>query len=106
MAYRKKYVATTMSTQSSPIIPPAQLWFGSHEYLVTQATHFLQKVFCTNNGCTRCITCKQILEKQYHTIVWLYPEKSYTLEELSLIFSTISFALEPDQHFFFIIQKA
>ncbi len=48
----------------------------------------------------------QIREKQHHALMWLYPEKNYTIDQFEDLFSTLSFQLEPDEHFFFIIQKA
>ncbi len=98
------------STIKQPIdhsyLPPAQLFIGQHEHLVKNVQHYLQKVVCPNNGCLTCVTCRHIQEKQHHAIVWLYPEKQYTLAQLAIIFKTISFSLNPGQHFFFIIQKA
>jgi len=88
-------------------IPPAQLWLGSHIHLLEQLETYLQKIFCSAGGCRHCITCRQIGQKQHHALCWLYPEKSsYTLDEISIIGSTISYTLDSNSHFFFIIQKA
>jgi DNA polymerase-3 subunit delta' len=87
-------------------IPPAQLWFGPHDHLVAKAMEYVQAQFCKNNACGTCRICMKIREQQHHAISWLYPEKNYTLEELSTIFTTISFALNINEHYFFIIQKA
>lgn len=85
---------------------PAQLWIGNHGILEKQTHTMLQKLFCATKGCTACTTCKQITAHQYHTIHWLAPKKRYTLEQLDDIFETLSFALDHDQHHFFIIQHA
>jgi len=85
---------------------PAQLWIGPHNFLVQQATLLLQTIFCAKNGCTTCVTCKHIKEKQYHAIKWYYPEKQYTIEYIHDILTTISFKLNQTEHFFFVIQKA
>ncbi|GMU19525.1 MAG: hypothetical protein AMXMBFR12_07170 [Candidatus Babeliales bacterium] len=45
-------------------------------------------------------------EQQHESILWLSPEKQYAVEDLKVIFSTISFALEENHHYFFVIQKA
>jgi DNA polymerase III delta prime subunit len=87
-------------------IPPAQLWIGTHTHLCTTAIFFLQKQFCPHHACQICTTCRLIREHQYHSTIWLYPQKWYTLEQIAVIFETISFALAPDQQLFFIIQKA
>ncbi len=96
----------TKITQPHHNIPPAQLWLGPHDVLTNQAQTFLQTVFCANNGCATCTTCTQIAQHQHHAIMWLYPEKQYTIETLRGLFTTITFALSANQHFFFVIQKA
>jgi len=58
------------------------------------------------NGCLTCITCKQIKEHQHHGTLWLYPEKHYTKDQFDPVFKTISFALETNELFFIVIQKA
>jgi len=87
-------------------LPPAQLWIGQHQQTVTQIEQFLQKSLCKNSGCNTCITCMQIREKQHHAIMWLHPEKNYTVDQFDDVFNTLSYQLQSDEHFFFIIQKA
>ena len=48
----------------------------------------------------------QIRDKQHHAMMWLYPDKTYTIEQFDDLFATIAFRLEDNQLFFFIIQKA
>jgi DNA polymerase-3 subunit delta' len=48
----------------------------------------------------------QIKEKQHHALMWLHPEKNYTLDQFDDLFATLSLQLQPDELFFFIIQKA
>jgi len=48
----------------------------------------------------------QIREKQHHALMWLHPEKNYTIDQLEDLFTTLTFQREADEHFFFIIQKA
>lgn len=93
-------------THTNKPLPPAQLWIGSHTHLCTTATHFLQKQFCPHGECHTCTTCRLIRERQYHGTIWLYPQKWYTREQITIIFDTIAFSLAPDQQIFFIIQKA
>lgn len=87
-------------------IPPAQLFIGCHDQAMMKVEHFLQKIFCPHNGCGTCITCMQIREKQHYALMWLHPEKNYTIEQLDDLFSTLSLQLQPNELFFFIIQKA
>jgi len=48
----------------------------------------------------------QIREKQHHALMWLHPEKNYTIDQLDDLFTTLTYQLQPDEHFFFIIQKS
>lgn len=89
-----------------PTSSPAFLCIGSHDLLIEQTKKSLQKIMCQQDGCGWCITCRQIDDQQHHAMMWLTPDKSYTLAQLEPIAHTLSFALEPDQRFFFIIQKA
>lgn len=91
---------------SASVTTPAYLWVGNHDLLVEHAITFLQKQFCQNNGCMICMVCRQIGQQQYHNVIWLHPEKQYALDDLDVIFKTLSFALEEDQQFYFVIQKA
>ena len=86
-------------------LPPAQLLIGQHAQALEATEQLLQNMLCNNNSCNTCITCMQIREKQHHAIMWLHPEKNYTLEHLNGIFETLAFQLQPHELFFFIIQK-
>ena len=87
-------------------IPPTQLWLGNHETLQNKTQEFLQNTLCKNNACKTCATCRQIAQQQHHDVMWLHPEKNYTLDDLKPITQTISFALNENQQFFFILEKA
>jgi hypothetical protein len=93
-------------TYTPHTLPPAQLWIGSHDNALHEVEQFLQKMLCKNNGCNTCIACMQIREKQHHALMWLHPEKNYTIDQLEDLFATLTFQLQPDELFFFIIQKA
>jgi DNA polymerase-3 subunit delta' len=95
-----------MDTHHIQTLGPAQLWIGQHQHVVARIEHFLQTFFCKNNGCNTCIICLHIREKQHHAIMWLHPEKNYTVDQFEDVFNTLSYQLQPDEHFFFIIQKA
>lgn len=86
---------------------PAQLWLGDIPTLIKQVTIYLQQLFCLHNGCFSCIICKQIAQRQYHAVRWLIPEKShYTIEQSSQILKELSFMVEKECRFFFIIEQA
>jgi hypothetical protein len=88
-------------------IPPAQLWLGSPETLSQQVVKYLQTVWCRSQHCGICIICKQIQQQQHHAVTWLAPDKtSYTIDYINNMLSAIRFALNDNEHYFFIIQKA
>lgn len=97
---------------------PAYLYIGNEDVLLEQTIIQLQKFFCKTThpeelrmsrlegGCAICYVCRKVREQQHESVLWLCPEKQYAIDDLKVIFSTISFALDPDQHFFFVLQKA
>jgi DNA polymerase-3 subunit delta' len=87
-------------------IAQTQLWIGNHDLLSSEIITFLQHHFCSQNGCTICVTCRQIREKQFHNISWICPTNGYTLETLEIIQEQIAFLLDHDQSYFFILQRA
>jgi DNA polymerase III, delta subunit len=93
-------------TYTLQTVPLAQLLIGRHDQALKAVEFFLQSILCKNNNCNICKDCINIREKQHHALMWLHPEKNYTIEQLDDLFTTLSFQLQPDEHFFFIIQKA
>lgn len=87
-------------------LPPAQLFIGPSEQTVQMVKQLLQKILCQHNSCNICRICMQIREKQHHAIMWLHPQKSYTLDDLDDLFDKLAFQLQSNELFFFIIQKA
>src|SRR6266436_289671 len=98
---KSSFITNTIHT-----LPPAQLWIGQHTNALKEVESFLQTILCKNSSCNTCITCMQIREKQHHAIMWLHPEKNYTVDQFEDVFNILSYQLQPDEHFFFIIQKA
>ena len=86
-------------------LSPAYLWIGSPADLANKAVTFLQSALCPAQ-CGSCTNCTKIAKQQHHAAIWLMPEKQYTLDQLEVIFNTISFTLDDDQKCFFIIQHA
>lgn len=95
-----------MNVKEKISTPPSQIFVGTHDNLIAYTIKILQKQFCKKNGCLACIVCKQIEAKQHYSMLWLEPEKQYTREILTPIFNQISFSLEPEQAYFFVLQKA
>ncbi len=85
---------------------PAQLWIGLPSQVVHDVELYLQKVFCKYSGCSTCIICLQIRQRQYHGCMWFNPTGNYTLDTLKPFFSTISRSLMPNERFYFIFQNA
>lgn len=89
---------------------PASLFIGSPDTVLDQVTMLLQKKFCNatqeESPCSICPACAKVRQQQHESIIWLCPEKQYSLDDLKIIFSTIAFSLNPDQQFFFVLQKA
>jgi len=85
---------------------PLQLWFGYHHELLAHAQAFLQRILCPHQNCGTCMTCQNIRQQQHHAIMWLTPEKNYTIAQLQPIFETIALQLAPDEKFFFVIEHA
>jgi DNA polymerase-3 subunit delta' len=48
-----------------------------------------------------------IRQEQHHATLWIQPKNNtYTRQDLESIFHTLSFTLQPDEQFFFILQAA
>ncbi len=82
------------------------MWVGPQETITISVIEYLQKIFCNHNACSICIPCTQIKTQQHHSIQWFNPEKWYTLDQLKPLFSTLSYSLEPNAHYFFIVNDA
>lgn len=95
--------------QQSPSLnyfPPAQLIVGDPATTSLHAQQLCRKAWCSQHGCQRCYVCQQINEHQFHSLLWLRPERTYTLEQLEDIFAFITLARMPHEPFFFILEQA
>lgn len=88
---------------NNTITTQAQLWTGNPEHLEKQVVAHLQRQLCAHGGCAACTTCRQFTAKQHYRLLWIAPEKSYTLEELEPLFETIAFARDQKDPFFFVL---
>lgn len=87
-------------------IAPAQLFITSLAQAQDIVYNYLQAFFCPQNKCGACTTCQLIKDKQHHSVLWIEPEKRYTLDLLEPIVKKTELSLEPDQKYFFILTKA
>ncbi len=86
---------------------PALLYIGKPVATAAQATSTLQKGLCKQDSCHTCIDCRNIDRKQHPFVRWIKPEKNnYTLDDLEAISKAISFALAPEERFFFVLEQA
>lgn len=85
---------------------PAQLWVGPHALLRSKLIHYFEKKFCIAGGCSTCRTCMAIQEQQHCDIFWLLPEKQYKTEQIDELLHKMSFKLEQNKSFYFVIQRA
>jgi hypothetical protein len=88
------------------LLVPAQVWVGPSGMLVPKVVAYLQRMLCSRGGCITCLDCRGIAEYQHHSLRWLAPEKTYTLDDLESVFEVISLKLELDEHFFFVFTRA
>ena len=84
---------------------PTHIFVGTHEQTTATAVEILRDQWCPhrNNDCF-CSTCKQLTHQQHRFLAWLKPTKDYTVDDLDPLFRTISFALDDDQIFFFVLE--
>lgn len=87
-------------------IPPAQLFVGEYNKLISHANNYLKDIFCKLENCSGCLTCNQILARQHYLVNWIEPEGQYTVPFLESIFRSLSLSLNDGEEFFFILSKA
>lgn len=97
-------IQTNNFFEKEPVL--VHLITGPFEDTRSHVKEYFMQLFCKKNSCSVCATCHAIKDEQYHATTWINPKDTYTLDDLDPIFSTISFALEHEQHHFFILCKA
>ena len=92
------------------ILTPTQLIVGDRDLAYFYALEKLQNAFCTQDSDQKqncfCAQCRKLKNEQHPFVVWINPEKEYKVDDIKIIFEKIKFTLEPDQKFFFVLQKA
>jgi len=88
---------------------PAYLFIGTPDDTLNHAIQALKKQFCataTSQDDCFCAQCRKITQRQHHSIVWISPEKDYTVDDVEPIFERTRFTLDADTHCFFILERA
>ncbi len=92
---------------------PAKLFVGKDTVIQTYAQHFLQREFCKQNHETLdtlsdcfCISCRMIKNRQHASLMWVSPEKDYTVSHIDEVIDNARFALDEHARFFFVLDKA
>lgn len=85
---------------------PTHLWISNHATLISSMISYLQQKLCTIGGCTNCITCQQIVQKDHPWIIWIQPERSYTLEMIDEILEHSRLQLDNHEQRFIIFDQA
>ncbi|MGZ6255033.1 MAG: hypothetical protein ACXWL5_03530 [Candidatus Chromulinivorax sp.] len=85
---------------------PTQLWIADQKTATTQIIDYLQKKLCSQNNCKQCVTCNQIAIKEHAWIIWLSPERSYTVEQIDEVIAQSSFTLDDQEKRYFIFDQA
>ena len=91
----------------SKTLIPTQLFVGSQEILEFETEYFLQQQFCEKNKDKNCYcnNCRKIKNKQHENIVFITPEKDYSVKDVDIIFEKINLSLDTNQQFFFVLSK-
>lgn len=93
---------------------PAILIEGSQEKTRVYTEQLLQDFFCRRPkteaplepGTCYCAECRRISQHQHAGVLWICPEKDYTLEDVDIIFDRARFLLDAGQRFFIVLDKA
>ena len=85
---------------------PTYLFVGQQEQLVEHAEKFVAAQLCKTSGCKgSCTSCKQVQQRQHYALLWISPEKDYTVDDIAGVFAKTMYALDPDEKFFFVLDK-
>lgn len=93
------------SKQQASQLWPAQLWTSPAAVCQAQVIAYLQRQWCAT-VCKLCTSCSQIEARQHYAVLWLKPEKQYTRAQLDPVFEALVRKLNPQEHFFFVLESA
>jgi len=87
---------------------PTHLLVGMQNHLIDYVENMLQQQFCLEQdagaGCF-CRQCQTIKKRQHPFIVFINPEKDYTIKDIDVIFEKTRFSLNDNEHFFFVLER-
>lgn len=86
----------------------AHSYVGPKKYVEVYILKLSQDFFCQQEtACQVCLSCRSIYKKEHYSIYWVSPSSSwYTVADTAFIFDKLTLSLNPDEHFFFIIESA
>src|SRR4051812_43482958 len=87
---------------------PAYLIEGSADSVLEETEKLLRSSFCqaSKDSSCFCAQCRKIVNRQHSNIVWLNPDEDYTTDSIGIVFEKIRFALDIDEHLFFVLPDA
>ncbi len=85
---------------------PAYLYVGPSHKIKKACKEFIKGILCSQNTCNSCFTCRGVEDEQHYLVRWITPETGYTLATLDMIFKTLAFALNENEHLFFVLNQA
>lgn len=91
---------------------PTRLIAGNLEQIRKITECVLQSKFCLQKPSMEaqqscfCSECRKIKNRQHPFLLWLNPEKDYSVDDMDAIFDKTRFALDDGQEFFFVLDKA
>ncbi len=88
-------------------LPPALLCIGVSSKAIAFAQQYIMKALCLVDGCGECLTCKQIIQRQHHALLWLSPEKQfYSVDQIDEVLYNLSFKLDDQAKHFIVFESA
>lgn len=86
---------------------PTRLIVGQLEQIQNLVELAIRSHFCKqkNDNCF-CIECRRVKNHQHPCMVWISPEKNYSVDDVEIIFDRTKFALDAGQTCFFVLDKA
>lgn len=86
---------------------PTRLVVGQLEQIQNLVELAIKSHFCKqkNDNCF-CLECRRVKNHQHPSLVWISPEKNYSVDDVEIIFDRTKFALDIGQTCFFVLDKA
>lgn len=90
---------------------PTRLLIGPLEKLQDLTELAIRSEFCEQKDIKSiencfCAQCKKIKNRQHPFLIWINPEKNYSVDDVQTVFEHTKFALDANQKFFFVLDNA